>query len=122
MFGLFKKKPAPPADRRVWNEDWQIGDTAECIRDDWYNPPVPPWEQPRVGQHFIIAGFRESIGTRGSLAYYLVFEGLPKEWGWETSCFRKVRPEAKEESEIVERILKAKPGKDQPRLPHEEEA
>ena len=24
-----------PRDERGWNEDWQVGDIAECVLDDW---------------------------------------------------------------------------------------
>jgi hypothetical protein len=109
MFWPFnRKKPEPkpePIDRRDWNEDWQVGDIAECIVEigDW-NETVKPWERPAKGDRLVVAGFDEGIDSGGkTLDYFLRFNGLPH--GLSTRGFRKVRPIAY--PEIVERILNA---------------
>lgn len=113
----FKKKPSPPQDLRVWNEDWQIGDTAECICGDWHDS-VKPWEKPQMGQRFIVTGFEEGRDRSTKfICYFLRFAEFRH--GIETTAFRKVRSVAVEQSEVVERILKAKPGKDKVREPTE---
>lgn len=116
MFGWFRKKPeTPPAPRdcRVWNEDWKVGDTAECVVDNWHSD-LPHWERPRIGQQFRVLGFKDSHAIySGKRAYFLILEGWPV--ALETTAFRKVRPVATEESEVVSRILNAKPGADRTR-------
>lgn len=124
MFGWFKKRPkvtpvlpSEPKDMRVWNEDWQVGDTAECICDfdDW-DDAVKPWRRPKKGQRYIVLGFAEGVGSNGKvIEYYLCLEGM--ETGLSTRGFRKVRPDSRDQSEIVERILKATPGRDVVREP-----
>lgn len=116
----FRKKPEPPApqnDGRVWNEDWQIGDTAECIREhDGWHPNVVPWHRPKKGQRFTVTGFSEGMTYADTQAYFLKLEGWPV--SLDTTSFRKVRPNSVDESEIVERILKApKVGADVTREP-----
>lgn len=112
-----KKSPTEPRDCRVWNEDWRIGDTAECIfapDDDRWADSVPPWNRPNLGEQFVVAGFVDDISNDGSSRhYFLKFDN----WPVCISCtaFRKVRPVASEKSEIVERILTAKPGADRVR-------
>jgi hypothetical protein len=108
----FKKAPPPkpsPPDKRVWNEDWQIGDIAECVPCNWYER-VPPWMRPKAGSRFVVRGFSEQLGSDGALRYFLHFDELPH--GLSTGAFRKVRPIANGQSEIVERILSAPAGKD----------
>lgn len=119
----FRKKAAPspakpePKDFRNWNEDWKVGDTAECIVDGvnrtWHER-VPPWERPAFGARFTVVGFSEGPAIDGSIRYWLKLEGWPCKVT--TSSFRKVRPIATEQSEVVSRILNAKPGVDQPRV------
>ena len=108
----FRKKPepkAPPHDKRNWNEDWKVGDTAECVVKDWHES-VQPWNRPNFGDRLVVIGFSEEIGSGGSLSYFLRFAEF--NFGAETIAFRKVRPVASEKSEVVERILNAKPGVD----------
>ncbi len=115
LFGDEPSSPAGPIDRRDWNDDWQVGDTAECIAgfDDWH-PDVKPWHRLAKGTRLIVSGFMERVASDNTLRYFLQFEGLSS--GWSTDAFRKVRPVASEKSEIVERILTAKPGKDKKRI------
>lgn len=105
--------PAPePRDIRDWNEDWRVGDTAECVAtaDTWADS-VPPWNRPSTGTRLIVTGFKEGLSRdKAYRAYFLLFAEHPA--GLTTTAFRKVRPVASENSEIVERILKAKPGED----------
>lgn len=121
MFGWFRRKPEPPTpprDERVWNEDWQVGDTAECIvdgiRTSW-RKDIPPWERPAFGQRLVVAGFKECPATDNSIRYFLVFVDWPCPMC--TEGFRKVRPVATEQSEFVQHILTAKPGIDRVREP-----
>jgi hypothetical protein len=117
MMWPFKRKPASPRDMRFWNDDWKVGDTAECIVDGlsvtWHDT-IPPWERPSLGQQFIVVGLSDEITTvDNSRRYFLHFKDWPV--GLPTTGFRKVRTVTAEESEVVSRILKAKPGKDRVR-------
>lgn len=117
MMWPFRKKSQPSVDRREWNEDWQVGDTAECIVDGariiWH-PDISPWERPVFGQKFTVSGFCEGRGNGGTLHYFLKFSDWPIPLS--TTGFRKVRTVKSEESEVVKRILKApNPGKDRVR-------
>ncbi|MGL5734313.1 MAG: hypothetical protein ACRCYS_05540 [Beijerinckiaceae bacterium] len=105
----FRKKPEPPRDLREWNEDWKIGDTAECIIEPtsprWSNR-CPPWERPALGQRLTVSGFAEGEMCGGTaICYFLRFSDWPS--GLTTTAFRKVRPVATEQSEVAKRILKA---------------
>ena len=114
----FRKKLTPPPtilDRRDWNDDWKVGDIAECIVEaDGWGDLWKPWERVPKGQRFTVAGFKESddaICEDGRCsAYFLIFAETKKTYP--TQCFRKVRPVASEDSEIVTRILNAQPGTD----------
>jgi len=118
-FWPFNRKPEPPAiiDRRQWNDDWKVGDTAECVADPTdrrWDISIPPWERPALGQRFTVVGFSEGIGAGGHARFYfLALDGWPSHLS--TQCFRKVKPVASEQSEIVAQILNAKPGKDRTR-------
>lgn len=106
--------PAPPIrDLRNWNEDWRIGDIAECVTSKWHEC-VEPWNRPALGARFTVLGFKEGTGWGGrAKGYFLKLEGWPVSLS--TCSFRKVRPVAAKESAVVERILTAKPGKDRVR-------
>lgn len=117
-FWPFKKRTPPPPpveDRRVWNEDWRVGDTAECIvGPDAWGPDDPPWWRAKLGERYIVTGFSEGLSSGGtSRHYFLRLEGLPR--GISCTSFRKVRPVSAEDSEIGQRILSAKPGADRVR-------
>ncbi len=112
----FRKPPIPPtplADHREWNDDWKVGDTAECVIDfdDWH-PEVKPWNKTPKGARFTVIGFSEGANF-GIRAYLLTLEGWPVRLA--TTAFRKVKPVATEQSEVVTRILNAKPGTDRVR-------
>lgn len=110
----FRKKPEPTKDWRDWNEDWKVGDTAECIVDGsnvTWNDSVQPWHRPSFGQRLTVSGFIEGMATGAPvLSYFLKFSDWPVTIA--TAGFRKVRPVASEKSGIVERILNATPGQD----------
>lgn len=121
MIWPFKRKqppapPAPPKDTRVWNDDWSVGDTAECVVEwDAFTDDVKPWERPAKGQRLTVSGFSEKIGKgTDSLYYFLSFS----DWAIElpTQAFRKVRPVTQAiETSIGAKILKAKPAPDRKR-------
>lgn len=113
----FRKKPVPVLDKREWNEDWKVGDTAECIvdgvRTEWHED-IPPWCRPEFRQQFTVVGFDDAVGSYGRWrSYFLKFEGWPV--ALSTTAFRKVRKVEASESAIVSRILNAKPGADRVR-------
>lgn len=113
MIWPFKKKPAPQPtiDNREWNEDWRVGDIAECIRGEW--PNIEPWLAPRKGEKLKVAAFRDGrqIGKPNVLLYGLVFAEY--DGAFVTTGFRKVLPvKEAEETSIGEKILKAKPAPD----------
>ena len=112
----FRKKPEPPPaprDRRVWNDDWKVGDTAECVITEWPDH-VDPWKRMAHGAHFTVKSFSEGVGISQRAKYYFLhFEEIRE--GWSTQCFRKVRTVSAEQSEVVQQILTAKPGADNPR-------
>ena len=68
------------------SDDWQGGDLAECLTENWdydwsYNP--------RVGDILRVS----VVGLHlGELA--LGFESKPQRHGWEASAFRKIRSDA----------------------------
>lgn len=116
MSGWFfwKRKPAQPSkpiDGRNWNEDWKIGDIAECVSSAWHET-VKPWERPNLGDKLIVTGFKEGVGTGvNRIAYFLLFAEY--DHGLETLGFRKVLPiSTVAESEIGQKILRAKPAPD----------
>lgn len=111
----FRKKPKPPIDARVWNEDWKVGDVAECIvGPDFWGPDDAPWLRAELGGRYVVVGFSDGLSVGGShRRFFLHLKGLPR--GVDCTCFRKVRPVATEESEVVQRILNAKPGADRVR-------
>ena len=117
----FKRNPPPLVDNRVWNEDWRVGDTAECIigQDKW-NTLIPPWEKPAKGQRLTVSGFRDGIGYGSRAAYYfLLFSDWPV--GLSTQAFRKVRTVTAEATNVAQRILDAPtPGPDIVRVPKNE--
>ena len=110
----FWKKPKPePRDKREWNEDWQVGDIAECVvADDQWCSDVPLWMRLSKGSRYTVSGLHEGAGSYGDrpLIYALALDGVRDMYA--TTAFRKVRPIKAEESEIIQHILNAKPGKD----------
>ena len=45
-----------PRDERGWNEDWQVGDIAECVADDWAD-----WQEfnPKKGDILTVSSLYE---------------------------------------------------------------
>ncbi len=106
-----------PADRRVWNDDWLVGDIAECIigpDSSLWSSACEPWYRPQFRQQFHVVGFSDDVAAgREGLFYFLILDGWPV--ALPTQAFRKVRPVATEQSSIVEQILTVKPGADRAR-------
>lgn len=115
MQSFKRSKPAPPPqprDERVWNEDWQVGDIAECVSDsgDWH-PDLKPWLRLAKGSRWIVRGFSEGPTQSGdSIQYFLYLEGTPSKGGYSVTAFRKVRPIAQEQTTTAQRILDAPVG------------
>lgn len=84
---LFGTDPGP-IDLRSMNEDWQRGDLAECIFDDWIFR-IP--DSPQVGDILRVSEVCEGVSF-GARIYTLSFEGKDPRQGWATQCFRKIRP------------------------------
>lgn len=97
MFGWFRRKPKMPPiiDRRHMNEDWLVGDLAECTADP--DPFDRLTVSPNVGDRLRVAGVAtDQTDMEGRTRLHaLMFEGKPKDNGWATQCFRKLRPEIK---------------------------
>lgn len=92
----FKRKSAPPSksneprDQRQASEDWQVGDLAECIDEDW--PRVWGVTHPSKGQILRVAAVDEGEDCIfGIQIIVLRFEGWGK-YGWDNRNFRKLRP------------------------------
>ena len=121
MRWAFWRKPLPPPlkDVRDWNDDWKVGDIAECVVDGInviWSDGVEPWNRPKFRQHLTVSGFAEAKNDNKRF-YVLKFSDWPV--SLETRGFRKARPQVSEKSEVVERILTATPGKDKVREPSE---
>jgi hypothetical protein len=88
----FNRKPetAPPLiDKRGWNEDWQVGDIAECINDNWdFASP----QDPKVGDVLTVSGLRGDEKTKkGVVISALKFEGKCQYDSWHCKGFIKHR-------------------------------
>lgn len=114
LFWPFRRKPKinPPADQRVWNEDWRAGDLAECLHGVWlFTTPYDP----KAGDVLRVAGAVEGVSIDGAvLVYALSFEDKPAGHAWATQGFRKLRPslEAADErfvAELRERLREVQP-------------
>ncbi len=96
-------------DRRNMNEDWQVGDLAVCVGDDWEFPHVA---DPRAGEVLRVNHIEEGISPSGVRAFYLGFEGKPVLVYWEVVCFRKLRPnEVRAREEWRAMLRQPAPGK-----------
>ena len=76
-------------DERGWNEDWQVGDIAECVADDWVR-----WQEfnPKKGDILTVSRLYEGPSINGNvICSYLLFEGKPNDAGWHCIYFRKHR-------------------------------
>ena len=107
MFGFFRRlfrRTPSPLDRRFMNEDWRVGDLAECIVGDW-DPGSP--HDPRLGERLRVSGLRDGVSATGYCrAYFLLFEGKPQNYSWINLGFRKLRPSIEPASEEFRRELK----------------
>lgn len=109
MFKWFRKKPI---DLRVWNEDWKIGDMAQCINDNWVGDPG---DAPKKGRCYEVKDTTEGLAIGGkAIIYGLKFYEFPGRF-WQTTHFRKFNRRLR----IIERILNARPGRDVVREPEE---
>lgn len=93
----FKRKSAPPPksnepdDQRQASEDWQAGDLAECIDDNW--PPILGVTHPKLGDVLRVSAVDEGADFLfGIQIIVLRFEGRPQTLGWDNRHFRKLRP------------------------------
>lgn len=119
LFGR-KSQPEPPRDLRDWNEDWKVGDIAECIIDGvriGWHPSIKPWNRLAYRSRWEVVGFGEGLGVDGAVYYFLYLKDAPNTGGYPTNGFRKVRPIARREESVVERILNAPAGPDVVREP-----
>lgn len=98
MFGFFRRKPKtpPPApiDDQRDSEDWQPGDLALCISGAFLPPSL---YDPRVGDLLRVTHVIEAVANFGFEVRMtaLTFESKPADTGWQSTAFRKIRPEIK---------------------------
>lgn len=121
---FWKKEPPKPVasgpkDMRVWNDNYKLGDTVECVAssEDWHRDS-PPWYIPEKGQRFIVTGFKQGLGMHGKGLYWFLYLS---DWpiSLPTQAFRKVRPVSEaSETEIGAKILNAKGAPDRVRESH----
>ena len=74
---LFRREPEPPKvqDRRWMNEDWRVGDLAECICGNW---EFPQPEDPMSGDILRVTSIGDGPTPDGRLLITaLGFEGKP---------------------------------------------
>ena len=85
-------KPALAYDLRGLNEDWQIGDLAECLIDQAsWRPPAT--DDPARGEVRRVAAIVTGLVVTGEgLITALKFEHFDKK-AWHCINFRKLRPE-----------------------------
>lgn len=88
-FWPFRRKPTPPVDHRIMNEDWAVGDLAQCIDDRFCDPE--PFD-PKVGDVLRVAGIDDCTNHRNRRCIWLLFEGKTGIVGYECVAFRKLRP------------------------------
>lgn len=97
MFGFFRRQPKtqppPIADQRD-GEDWQPGDLALCISGAFLPPSL---YDPRVGDLLRVTHVIDAVADFGFEVRMiaLTFESKPADTGWQSTAFRKVRPEIK---------------------------
>jgi hypothetical protein len=95
-FWPFNSRQAPvspagekPRDERGWNEDWQVGDLAECVADDL---AIQLCYNPKKGDVLTVSQLTEGPNVSGlSLTSALCFEGRPQRYSWHCLHFRKHR-------------------------------
>lgn len=105
MIWPFKKRPtSPPQKLPPINEDWAVGDEAECVKGcSWFGGK----EGPDTGDIFtvrkVMAG---KCAQTGKPDWGLAFKPWPHAYG--AFCFRKVRPVAVT-AEWIERVMRGEP-------------
>jgi hypothetical protein len=104
---LFRRDPPRPKDQREWNEDWCVGDLAECIASnfDGYAPEL------ELGRVYRVSKIKDLVNPRGRRAYFLFFGSTA---GYACQAFRKLRPTIEAASdeftaELRDRLLTGKP-------------
>lgn len=101
---IFSRKPKPPVDRRGWSEDWQVGDRAQCIADDWLDD-VP--YNPKRGDVLRVSSLAEGPTSDGTYVISaLMFEGKPTNRGWHEAYFQKIRPAEQCFTEAMRNLLR----------------
>jgi hypothetical protein len=104
---LFRREPPPRPliDRRCMNEDWTRGDLALCISDNWLGGPT---QSPHEGLIYRVTDVGEGFFIPphdNILAYGLAFAELPEAY-WQSTSFRKVRPDHSAADEEFAREMK----------------
>lgn len=80
-------------------DDWQVGDWAECIQDDWYYTNKP---NPRIGDRLIVKAVE--IGPPNGLlprTVFLRFVGKPRDLAWTAYAFRKIISDREEPKRLA---------------------
>lgn len=72
------------------NEDWQAGDLAECVHDDWLDRTIAA--NPSKGDVLRVVDLYENTDQLGRPVFCLTFEGKPWDLSWTCTAFRKLRP------------------------------
>ena len=90
MIWPFRKRKPAIVDRRFMNEDWCVGDLAECISEGFASPDC---HDPKRGDVLRVTVVGEHVATDAPvLITALGFEGKPRSYRWEAKAFRKLRP------------------------------
>lgn len=83
--------PLMPTDLRGWNEDWRVGDLAQCVVKGGWAEPLP--DDPKFGDILRVNHMIEGVDLTGtSVVSALGFEGKPGRTFWACRAFRKLRP------------------------------
>jgi hypothetical protein len=91
---FFGRKSEPTPDERGDGWQWQVGDLAVCIGNDW-NPGCAvdlAWV-PEVGEVLRVAGIEDSFGTYINARIIVLFF-RDKPCGWDHRGFRKALEDA----------------------------
>ena len=89
LFGR-DRQPEPPRDLRNMNEDWQVGDLAECLSGLW-DYPFGPVKGGIYRVACVVKGPLASGPDKGAIVYGLVLKEFGTE-SWLCTGFRKIRP------------------------------
>ena len=85
-------KPLPLHDLRGLNEDWKVGDLAECICDDW---SVPLTCNPKKGEFLTVSRVSDDgdqvVDGRRFQFHALEFFDKPRGAAWHCASFKKHR-------------------------------